>query len=1790
MDLSANGNQDSKSIAVGYGQSDWNKHRFVLSALKIDGSVDNSFVSEKSGVLINTEVTFDEEQTDDKGKALKSISHTVAVPFGPTEAGTVGMDSLKAVYTSAQLVSKTLLYTKTGTVTFTATYTSGSTFTAKATIKLTAAVAQSLGFAAASSTSVVNKNIEVSVSARDQFGNIATSYNTQAGKEEILSANGTAVTFQSKLKLTSGAQKLNVKATTAQLVRFTLKGGTLFVKGDTVDILFTAGPTAAYRFVTPNFPSIVVGKTKTYYRNTAGSIPLTLTAVDAFGNLAVAEDKQIGIVVPKGTIISNLAPAVGGISSVVKFTAGVANFGVTVAKAQGVLVALQKVLANQNADFSSNLALRFTELCDGVNNYQDVPGTIACKTTEGICVAGSKQIQAPNTTANRICQSCDGKTEFQEKAGQTFCHVMGPKCLKGTGEVLHPSNTTNRTCGACDGVSNYQNLDDQPSCKNVTVCQDGQDFAAESTPISDRMCKDCAPGFADLDNNPYTACTPCNPTGLSVAAPIVHSQVSGAVEMSESNATGLTVTISYRSIGGTGSLPAWITDVQLSSTQCVAKKPDNSDLVRLALTDPLSPDASARGTVAYSSSSNLPLALEGKDTAWGRGVYYTIEYVSNATGTPQLAFAHSCQDLNAWAETPTYTDKVRQTVCQNVTSCQAGTAVDVAYTRKNDRTCKACSGTTGYQDQADKRFCNAVTTCDVSPGFREKTPPQAATDRVCEPVTCQGLDAPDYGSITAPCSNSSNLEAFNSVCRYSCNVAKFFSLELNAGWFKDVRRCGQDGKFDGIAPKCVCKNGLILDAVNQECVSKCPTGLYKTGSTCTKCAAQCQQGSYESTPCAALTNRVCTTCSTCAAGTWGSAGCNPLTNNDTICTPHQECPPGQLEETAGTPTSNRKCKDCFRCPSSDFASTGCCGKADTICTRLSTCNTGEFSTVPPTAIQGGFKTDRVCQKLSQCGTGQFYSQLGDRNTDNACTTCTTCPFGSYATKACVQGSGSLKGSDTVCTPWKKCATDNYLAQPGSPFEDGSCGPCSKCQTTEYRSGGCNNTVDTVCTARRICDANTEYESIPNPKMDAATVAVTDRVCTNCTNCEAKGDVTTGVCSAHLDATCTPKAKTSNTTLYCPRGTVAIGSHPNHACIACKPCASGSYAKGGLSCLNPVLTFNDPTCEPWSVCTVGSFEAVSPTPETDRVCQTCSTCPNGQYRDGGCQGATDTLCIKERPCQVNNSYEVVAGTAVAPHQCKKCRNCNYIPPTPQSDYLAQGEYVSSACTETTDTVCSKFHSCPTDTVVISRGSPTQDRACLKCPGILEGRSFSTRSLPAHFMCPPTIADQCPAPLDQTTPAPALPIYRSVTVQLQLAGNTLAGVAFGKERTAQFESALASCIGTFLNSSVDGLKITASDNAGVSLDFDLTKGEPVDTPANFTDASLQPLTCPYEDVTMTYMNNSLKAQLMTTSTTTTTITATTKTTTLAPTPAPTPPPTNAPTFSRVVDVTFADLDFDTANQTALDEYVRSYLRDEVNITNWATIPIAYKKGSVIASITTDNKATADSIQASIPDLQSKVSIRFAPTTTPVATTQAATAGPADDSGLGGGAIAGILIGVIVAIGAIFAAAYYYKKSQNEVDEGRSFQRSGSITSLTTPSESGYLGVGATEENSIFSNQVAEENRKLRDEVAVMQEKIALKDAGGHHQQLSQKAAQSKFEKAIAARISKENSQLAGEIKAMQSEIKKMKNQTAYQKAASEQVKLLAVKTQLEEEITRVNEIEQVALSAIEEFDQSLEGDNV
>jgi len=1723
VDDSKGGRQTKATATVGGA---WQSRQFKLFALTAAGATDTTFSSTNAHVAVTATVEFDEPQVDEKGVTVNQITNTKTVKFEPFASGQVQLGAITYVYNDAQRGEtdpSKRLYEKSGKVTLNAQYIlGGKTYPAQqAVITLTATTADHVAFTSAFSllASTVNSDVELTINARDKYGNVATGYSTPSGKTEALKVNSTRATAPKTFKLASGAAKVVIKDTKAEVVQITLGGGSLKVSGRaSIEIGFSAGKTASFKFEDPATDSVTVDKAKVFYARTNQKIVVGLAAMDAFGNVATAENEEVGLQFPTGVVISGPDKVTGKMSGfvAVKFTNGYSQFYVRSSKAQDTPLSLKKVLANHNANFDSTLGLRFVEVCDGTTTYQDSPGTVLCKSVRNLCSAGSKQTQAPNSTVNRICIECNGSTEFQDQPNEAFCHPMGPECVKGFAELTHPSNSTNRTCFSCDGVTQYQDKDNQPACKNVTKCQTGQEFESRSTPTVDTVCRDCQPGFADADSNPMTTCTRCNPGGLSVAASVLQGATfTASVTFAEpfGAGKGVELLIAYTSAA---SSQGWLTALSLATTQCVATKP--ATVTRLTIPNNIAPSASAAGAVSYSSNTSASFEVLGDESVWGRGLYYTVAYVTNAGGSPAVTYEDGCVQIDSWNDQPTAASAPKQTVCKNVTTCAAGFGQTVSYTRSQDRKCSACTGTTDFQPDAGERFCDPVTLCEN--GLREQVAPNTTTDRVCEDVTCPGLAAPDYGYISLPCNTTDELEGYSEVCEYTCDAAQFFQIEFDPSWKNSRRTCQQDGKFDGVAPTCQCKNGLILDPVNKACVSKCPVGLFqgKNSKSCSACKDNCAEGSYESTACEAYSDRQCTVCDTCGKGTWSAAGCDRFSNNNTICQPHSECPEGEWEAAPGTPTTDRKCQKCFACPSSDFASTGCCGAQDTVCSRMTTCSSVEFASIPPPAIQGGFASDVVCQTRQKCGTGQFYESFGDANNDTKCTTCTTCSGGTFATAVCVKGSPGSLGQDTQCSAWQTCASGQYLGEPGSSQHDGSCATCSTCQPSEYDAGGCFNTTDTTCKIRKVCNPVTEYVN-----TTGVTGSKHDTQCAKCTDCEAQNLVTITACSAEADASCQTVLLTNNQTLHCARGKVAIGVYPNHFCVPCNPCKDGSYAKGGLSCLDPGFTFNKPTtCTPWSACGASSFESAAPTSTSDRVCKSCAKCPVGSYRTGGCTGSNNTMCKKETPCMANNTFEVVAGTQTAPHKCQTCRTCAFSKYTMFTDFFNTGEYVKEKCTELTDTVCAKFSSCPSDSIVYGRGTPSADRQCAKCDGILHGRAFGSSTIPKEFMCPNTIESICEA---GPTPAPPPAVYRYLDVTMGLSGDAQNGIAFGKMRVERLEEVLATCITNFLgdNTTLDGLSIKALDAAGVSVKYNVVTGNAIDMSDALLEATFASLVCPYEDVSLVYTKGSVEVSLFTTSTTTLTTTITT--TTIKATPAP----TAAPTLPAAPTSTAAP---------------------------------------VIAEVAPTN-ATVNA-------------------TAPAATTveQTAAAAASADDGLGGGAIAGIVIAVLFCLIAVIIGAILYNRSKQDADSGRSFERSGSISSITAPSESGYLGVSATEEGSVFSNQVAEENRKLRSEVAVMQEKIALKDASSHHQQVSQKAAQSKFEKAIAARISTENKALADEIKAMQSEVKKMKNQTAYQKAAADQVKLLAVKTQLEEEITRVNEIEQVALAAISEFDASLE----
>lgn len=167
-------------------------------------------------------------------------------------------------------------------------------------------------------------------------------------------------------------------------------------------------------------------------------------------------------------------------------------------------------------------------------------------------------------------------------------------------------------------------------------------------------------------------------------------------------------------------------------------------------------------------------------------------------------------------------------------------------------------------------------------GFYESTP-CLARDRVCSP--CAAACGPGTYQTSA-CTVSSNR-----VCT-PCPGASY------------------------------CPNGSVA----LPCATSCPVNNYRLSAcnstadqVCRQCSV-CGTGTYETTPCTQLTNRVCSTCRTtpCGTGFYMLTACTNKT--DLVCLPCNNCPINTYETQACTATAP---KTCVACP----AGTVCDGSA-----------------------------------------------------------------------------------------------------------------------------------------------------------------------------------------------------------------------------------------------------------------------------------------------------------------------------------------------------------------------------------------------------------------------------------------------------------------------------------------------------------------------------------------------------------------------------------------------------------------------------------------------------------------------------------------------------------------------------------------------------------------------------------------------------------------------------------------------------------------------------------------------
>jgi hypothetical protein len=196
----------------------------------------------------------------------------------------------------------------------------------------------------------------------------------------------------------------------------------------------------------------------------------------------------------------------------------------------------------------------------------------------------------------------------------------------------------------------------------------------------------------------------------------------------------------------------------------------------------------------------------------------------------------------------------------------------------------------------------------------------------------------------------------------------------------------------------------------------------------------------------------------------------------------------------------------------------------------------------------------------------------------------------------------------------------------------------------------------------------------------------------------------------------------------------------------------------------------------------------------------------------------------------------------------------------------------------------------------------------------------------------------------------------------------------------------------------------------------------------------------------------------------------------------------------------------------------------------------------------------------------------------------AGDSDD-GLSRGVLAAIVVAVIFVLANIIAIVVHRSRKEDAAWDGKN-------NTVYNPNAEDdeevdeYLNMAAAGEadvanDNLFTNQVSEENRRLKQEVDTMDLKISEKNAVINAQLDSRKHAEQVLEVAVATKLTEENRSIQREIAAMKKELRKKREVSKFQRAAALQAKLKAERTALEDEITTSDEVAQVALHAVSEF---------
>lgn len=697
-----------------------------------------------------------------------------------------------------------------------------------------------------------------------------------------------------------------------------------------------------------------------------------------------------------------------------------------------------------------------------------------------------------------------------------------------------------------------------------------------------------------------------------------------------------------------------------------------------------------------------------------------------------------------------------------------------SFFKESTQTCEYCTYCEGIQGRGVLEACTPTTDTVCT----ECVAGSEYWDSVqCVPCLVVGCPAEGYVS-TSGCGPFSDrvCTACVDACEPGVTYARFCS--------QYVLQCDPCATCDGAGDSVLVSCAGMQDTV---CASTCAEGEYWNNALdgCAPCTiTECAASEWLLAPCGADHDGVCGDChlANCPAGQWiESCTMDPSSGVFTaVCTDCRECLEVN-EELETQPCGVRTDTVCWHCDAlhmpcnlAEYVHVNCswAERREAVCEWCTLCPyVGLFDATPC----GGTFANSDCRECSFCATEQYVSGYCDLLKDTQCSPCQPCADGFFAL-GCEHGDrfaweGTALGAPGACEACtaEACASGTYESRACGGVNDSLCSPCTLCEANEYEVTACSALQNRECRACTTCLADVQFEA-------AGCAWNANRGCQNCTVCVAGAEYTSAACNATSNAVCRectqgPCAEGTWQAVACGGGsdlvcsvcnvcgprefeTVACEGEHNRTCEACTECAAGvQFAARACS------AYTDAVCADCGACAVGTEYAASACNGSNNVtcaacscgveeyatggctdgvagydCKACQVCVDDYYTVRPCQSANasdvgeNTVCAYCGRCRWTNSYAVVGCTATAPPVCEACSSC------------AVGQFISSFCNETHDTVCTNC-SCGPDEHMRDVGDGVaggcifdEDYECLPCSTCLEGEyeEVGCREVSVHLL--------------------------------------------------------------------------------------------------------------------------------------------------------------------------------------------------------------------------------------------------------------------------------------------------------------------------------------------------------------------------------------------------------------------------------------------------------------------------